>query len=528
LQIQKNSSGQAESKHEPEGEVPLNQDNVLLNDVKKSEKEHNGLLEDAVNSNEELKIANDIENEVTSDDKFKVTGSQQNDVHTENKLEVLSTLKMEGATEVENNPPKGLKEQEKTLNPGNSDGKDTVALSTITTTENHSSESFEKLQGNDAEQGSSKTENTLGVDHKKHATTPDDEPDWRQMFLNGMQDREKALLNEYTITLRNYKDIKKRLTEIENKNQDNDSDSCLKSQLNELKTSNSMKDQEIRILHQKLSLLQTTLEGNEDLADSTSFLPQEERDIEKLLKIDEPSSISAIEEKFRSSMDEILEENLTFWLKFSTTYAEIQRFETTIKDLQIEASKLDKKGKSSEGTGTLAQCLKSDARPIYKHLTEIQTEITVWLEKCALLKEELQRRFSSLCVIQEEITNALKTSAEDDDFRFTSYQAAKFQGEVLNMKQENNKVADELQAGLDIATSLSLEVEKALVKLNDRFELSTSKRQESGNLRQSENRARVPLRSFIFGSKPKKQSIFSLMTPGMQKKLKAAKDQSHA
>ncbi|KAK2428153.1 Kinase interacting (KIP1) family protein [Trifolium repens] len=528
LQIQKNSSGQAESKHEPEGEVPLNQDNVLLNDVKKSEKEHNGLLEDAVNSNEELKIANDIENEVTSDDKFKVTGSQQNDVHTENKLEVLSTLKMEGATEVENNAPKELKEQEKTLNPGNSDGKDTVALSTITTTDNHSSESFEKLQGNDAEQGSSKTENTLGVDHKKHATTPDDEPDWRQMFLNGMQDREKALLNEYTNTLRNYKDMKKRLTEIENKNQDNDSDSCLKSQLNELKTSNSMKDQEIRILHQKLSLLQTTLEGNEDLADSTSFLPQEERDIEKLLKIDEPSSISAIEEKFRSSMDEILEENLTFWLKFSTTYAEIQRFETTIKDLQIEASKLDKKGKSSEGSGTLAQCLKSDARPIYKHLTEIQTEITVWLEKCALLKEELQRRFSSLCVIQEEITNALKTSAEDDDFRFTSYQAAKFQGEVLNMKQENNKVADELQAGLDIATSLSLEVEKALVKLNDRFELSTSKRQESGNLRQSENRARVPLRSFIFGSKPKKQSIFSLMTPGMQKKLKAAKDQSHA
>ncbi|XP_045809379.1 protein NETWORKED 2D-like [Trifolium pratense] len=530
LQIQKNSSGQAESKHEPEGKVPLNQDNVLLNDVKKSEKEHNDLLEDAVNSDEELKIANNLENEVTSDDKFKVTGSPQNGVHTENKLEVPSTSKMEGATEVENNPPKDLKEQEKTLNPGNSDGKDAVAMSTISTTENHSSESFEKLQGNDVEQGSSKTESTLEVDQKKHATTPDDEPDWRQMFLNGMQDREKALLNEYTNTLRNYKDVKKRLTEIENKNQDNHSDTCLKSQLNELKTSNSMKDQEIRILHQKLSLFQTTLEGNEDLADSTSSLPQEqeERDIEKLLKIDEPSSISAIEEKFRSSMDEILEENLTFWLKFSTTYAEIQRFETTIKDLQFEASKLDKKGKSSEGSGTSAQSLKSDARPIYKHLTEIQTEITIWLEKCALLKEELQRRFSSLCVIQEEITNALKSSAEDDDFRFTSYQAAKFQGEVLNMKQENNKVADELQTGLDIATSLSLEVEKALVKLNDRFELSTSKRQESGNLRQSENRARVPLRSFIFGSKPKKQSIFSLMTPGIQKKLKAAKDQSHA
>ena len=30
--------------------------------------------------------------------------------------------------------------------------------------------------------------------------------------------------------------------------------------------------------------------------------------------------------------------------------------------------------------------------------------------------------------------NALKASAEDDDFKFTSYQAAKFQDEVLNMK----------------------------------------------------------------------------------------------
>ncbi|KAJ1421050.1 hypothetical protein SESBI_13920 [Sesbania bispinosa] len=124
-----------------------------------------------------------------------------------------------------------------------------------------------------------------------------------------------------------------------------------------------------------------------------------------------------------------------------------------------------------------------------------------------------------------KITTTLKTSAEDDDFRFTSYQAAKFQGEILNMKQENNKVADEFQAGLDIVTSLQLEVEKALVKLNEQFGLSTSKRQQNGQLRQSESRARVPLRSFIFGVKPKKQ--FSCMTPGMHRKYRATKEQSH-
>jgi len=550
--IQKNSSGQAESKHEPEGEVPVNQDNVLLNDVRKSEKEQNGLLEEAVNSGEDLKIANNVEDKVTSDTKFKVTDSPQNGVqqqpslisqnglHTENNLKVASTLEMEGATAVENKPLNELEDQEKTLNLGKSDGKETVAMSTITENQevgqhptsnkadHSSSESFEKLQENDAKQSPSKTENNLGVDQKEQEITPDDEPDWRKMFLDGMQDREKALLTEYTNTLRNYKDVKKRLAEIEDKNQDKHLDSCFQLQLNELKTSNSLKDQEIRILHQKLSLLQTTMEGKEDLADSTSVLPQEEHGIQKLLKIDQPASPTAIEEKFRSSMDEILEENLTFWLKFSTAYAEIQRFETTIKDLQTEVSKLEENGKSSEGSAGIEHSLKSDARPIYKHLTEIQSEITVWVEKSALMKEEVQRRLSSLCVIQEEITNALKASAEDDDFRFTSYQSAKFQGEVLNMKQENNKVADELQAGLDIARSLQLEIEKALIKLNEQFGFSTSKRQESGQLRESETRARVPLRTFIFGVKPKKQSIFSYMTPRMHRKFNSAsaRDQS--
>ncbi|XP_050905355.1 protein NETWORKED 2D isoform X6 [Lathyrus oleraceus] len=558
-QMQKNSSDQNESKHEPEAKVPLNEeDNVLQNEVKKSEKEHTDLLKDAVNTDEELKIANDVKEKVASDNKIKVTDSPQD------------TLETEGAASVENRPPKELKEQEKALNPGDNNQKETVAMSTITNTENCSSESFEKLQENDAEKGSTTTENTLGVDqkehgkdtvamststtaenhssesfdkmqennaetgstktktlgddHKEHTTAADDEPDWRQMFLNGMQDREKTLLTEYTNTLRSYKVVKKKLAEIENKNQDNHLDYCLKSQLHELKTSNSLKDQEIRILHRKLSLLQITMEGNEDMTDSTSILPQEEHDIEKLLKIDLPESTCAIEEKFRSNIDEVLEENLTFWLKFSTTYAEIQRFETTINDLQTEVSKLEKKIKPSEGSGSLKHSLKSDARPIYKHLTEIQTDITVWMEKSALLKTELQCRFSSLCVIQEEITNALKASAEDEDFRFTSYEAAKFQGEVLNMKQENNRVADELQAGLDMVTSLQLEVEKALVKLNEQFGLSASKREESGQLSQSESRARVPLRSFIFGVKPKKQSIFSCMSPGMNRKFKSAKN----
>ncbi|RDX81702.1 Protein NETWORKED 2D, partial [Mucuna pruriens] len=523
---QKDSSTQAESKCESEGQVPLNQDNKLLNDSEAEKKLRAGLVEDDA-KDKELMVAGTVEDDVRSDNKPEVTGSpfasEPNVTGSlENDVKVTSSVETEVVTPVENKSPKQLEEQEKTVN---GDEKATVVLST--TTENQevsqqpasnkadsASESFE----NDAKQSPCGKENALKVDPKEQATAKEDEPDWQQLFTKGMQDREQVLLTEYTNTLRSYRDVKKRLVEIEKKNQDSNVDSSL--QLKELKTANAMKDEEIRHLRQKLDLLHRSLEGNEDLAEST-LVPSE------ICSIEPPESTSPIEEKFRSNMDEILEENLTFWLKFSAYFSEIQKFETTIKDLQIELSKLERKGMLSEGNTNIMYSIRSDAKPIYKHLTEIQTEITVWIEKGALLKEELQRRFSSLCDIQEEITAALKASAEGDDFRFTSYQAAKFQGEILNMKQENNKVADELQAGLDIVACIQVEVEKALVKLNDEHGFSASKRQQNGHLRQSENRAKVPLRSFIFGTKPKKQSIFSCMTPGMHRKHRASKEQSH-
>lgn len=349
----------------------------------------------------------------------------------------------------------------------------------------------------------------------------EDEPDWRQMFLNGMENREKVILTEYTTTLRNYKDVKKKLNEVEKKTQDSLFETSV--QLKELKSSNAKKDEEIRSLRLKLGLLQQSLETNSnDLNNTenpTTPSTEENEDIKAILNDQSCTEMSEIEEKFRMSIDELLEENLGFWLKFSTTLNQIQKFETQVKDLQSEIVKLEDKRKNQEGSSTLKHLLKSDARPLYKHLREVQTELTVWLEKSVLLKDEMQCRFASLCNIQEEITQALKTSAEDDDFKFTSYQAAKFQGEVLNMKQENNKVADELQAALDHVTSLQLEVDKALAKLNEEFALSGSRKQQEPQLRHSESHSRVPLRSFIFGTKPKKQkSIFSCMTPAMHRK----------
>nr|XP_023906342.1 protein NETWORKED 2D isoform X1 [Quercus suber]POF26845.1 protein networked 2d [Quercus suber] len=394
----------------------------------------------------------------------------------------------------------------------------------------------------DKQTSSQNLDNLLTVKPKEQEKGQEDEPDWKKMFLNGLEEREKMLLTEYTTTLRSYKDVKKKLSEVEKKSQDNSFDTSM--QLKELKSSNAMKDEEIKSLRQKVNILLKCLDENKDsedskasdflqkanLLDDLSFEPKagtglttlvREKDNFKLTLLDQPpETMSAIEEKLRMNIDELLEENLDFWLKFSTSFHQIQKFETGIQDLQAEILKLEEKGKKLEASSA-RYSLKSDARPIYKHMREIQTELILWLEQCAVLKDELHCRFSSLCNIQEEITTALKESAEEDEFKFTSYQAAKFQGEVLNMKQENNRVADELQAGLDHVTTLQLELERTLVKLNEEFGLAGSRKQSNPLLRHTENsRNRVPLRSFIFGVKQKKQkpSIFSCMTPAMNKK----------
>ena len=400
----------------------------------------------------------------------------------------------------------------------------------------------QKLLVVDDKQAPSETKDNLLKAESKE-TKEQDEPDWQKLFLNGMENREKILLTEYTATLRNYKDIKKRLTEIEQKNQESQFEISL--QIKELKGANSKKDEEIRSLRLKLGLLQDTLnDKNRDKetpetssslveliinSENPKTLPMmEEKEDIKAILTNQTSTMSATEEKFRMNIDELLEQNLDFWLRFSSSFHQIQKFDTEIQDLKSEVSKLDEKRTKQEGStsNTLQSLLKSDARPLYKHLREIQTELTVWLEKSGLLKEELQSRFSSLCSIQEEITMALKASAEADDdfFKFTSYQAAKFQGEVLNMKQENNKVADELQAGLDHVTTLQIDVEKTLARLKEEFALAASKKQSDNSnsqLRHTEStRSRIPLRSFIFGIKQKKQrsSIFSCMTPAMHRK----------
>ena len=362
---------------------------------------------------------------------------------------------------------------------------------------------------------------------QEQTTKEDGEPDWQKLFVNGLESKEKALLSEYTTTLRNYKEVKKQLSELEKKTQTDLSEIAEQNQ--QLLSSLAKKDAEIQSLRQKLSSMQNTLDEHRNQKEGKHVVPATMNE-EPLLPPDdfddfkivapERREVSPVEEKLRADIDEILEKNLDFWIRFSSTFGQIQKFQTGVRDLKAELARIEKNNEKKEGSGHGSNHggpqtnphLQSDVKPIYKHLREIQTELTVWLEQSEKLKEELQSRCSQLCSIQEEIKRALDAGAEDDDMKFTSFQAAKFQGEVANMQQENHKVADELQAGMDHITSLQLEVEHTITRINEGLGISGSKSLNENQITGARGNA-VPLRSFIFGVKPqkKKQSIFAGM-----------------
>lgn len=390
-------------------------------------------------------------------------------------------------------------------------------------------------------------------------------PNWRKLS-SGLEDREKILLEEYTSVLHNYKDVRRKLSEVEKKNRDGFIELAL--HIRELENAVAFRDEEIHALRQKLgsvshTSLHETMDTNTSLTEShqeqegsresitqTTGTPashfsslgssqqpapsssehiydyKERIDLKKYPKGEHSKvnvkhvkiqrDVSPIEEKIRADIDELLEENLEFWLRFSTSVHQIQKYQSTVQDLKAELARLKDK-KKQEGSAK-QRYVKSDARPIYKHLREIQTELTLWLENNEVLKDEVQDRYASLCNIQEEVSRVANTSAsaKAEDTELSNYQAAKFQGEIMNMKQENKKIADELHAGLDCVKQLRVEVEKTMAKLDEQL-------RHHAPVRGSSTRARIPLHSFLFGVRLKKQgqkqkpSLFSCMSPALQR-----------
>lgn len=366
------------------------------------------------------------------------------------------------------------------------------------------------------------------------AVEGEDQPNWRQMFINGLDDREKILLEEYTLVLRNYKEVRIRLNEMEKRNRESIYD--LAFQVRELKNIIVAKDKEINCLQQKLvcpemhpdEITLTPMteykysphegpfpskEPATKLQDTENSTTKE--DIENVGEkqvVDKPHNLSPLEQKLRCDINDLQERNLDFWLRFSTSVNQIQKFQTSIEDLQAELVAIKDNNREE---GSSKQSLQSEIRPIFRHLREIRTELSLWLEHNAILQDESRGRDSSLDNIQDEVSRATAEGVSDTEqsSELSGYQAAKFHGEILNMKQENNKIATELQAGLGLVKGMKNEVEKTLAELDQAYGIS-----KNPTLKPSGSRIRVPLRSFLFGVKLKKQkqSIFACVNPMQQ------------
>jgi len=390
----------------------------------------------------------------------------------------------------------------------------------------------EPLQADSGTSGKSMDEDSLDsfdISSETHEEEPDGTLGWQQLVLNGLEGKDKILLKDYASILRNYKDTKKQLSEIEKKNREYHLEAM--TEMKELKSANATKDDEIRSLRRMLSSLQTKFNTSPlQCAEKSEESPKAKTDpnledkeigaLEEYMKNcqDEEPPLSSLEEKFRDEISRVLEESLDFWLRFSTSYRYIQKFQSSFDKAKAELDRLtDPKAQEGLDPGSASQSArKEESAALEKIFRDLSTDLQVWLEKNVLLQGELEGRFSSLCSIQEEISR-ITTVDETNEAHFTPFQAAKFQGEVSNMKQENNKVTKELQAGLDHVRGLQVEIGRALLKLKDNIELSIGRSNRAQqNFRSLSVKAGVPLRTFLFGSKPKKPSLFSCM-PAMPK-----------
>uniref|UniRef100_A0A804Q000 NAB domain-containing protein n=1 Tax=Zea mays TaxID=4577 RepID=A0A804Q000_MAIZE len=330
----------------------------------------------------------------------------------------------------------------------------------------------------------------------------------KQLVPKESEGEGKIILEDYASVLQSYKNTEQKLSEIEKRNQDYHLEAM--SELKELKSVNARKDEEIHSLRHMLSSLQKkmsasiieSLEKSEETSKISAITTTEDKEIakseqtskistspttedkeiaeiEEYIKqwqVDEPLASSVAEEKFRVEIDRVLGENLNFWLRFSTLYHQIRNFQISFDMLKTEMHRMtdEQEDEGIYGFAGSYQVAKLESAVLEKKLRDLNTDLQVWIERNVRLKGELENRFSSLCSIQEDISK-ITTLDKCDEVHFNPFQAAKFQGEVLNMKQENNKVAKELEAGLDHVRGLQVELGRVILKLRENLKVSIAR-----------------------------------------------------
>lgn len=355
---------------------------------------------------------------------------------------------------------------------------------------------------------------------------------WHELFLDGLEEKEKILLAEYTSVLKNYKETRRRLTESEKKNQDHLFESV--SQMRDLRNAFVLKDEEVRSLRRKLSVLEPNgnhltdvdAAGDEipDVNDLMNHIKSLPRHPPPLPTDEENYDEHPAELQYRREIDNLLHDNLDFWLRFSSSFQQIHTYKLLVEKLQESIADLKEESIKSESTPSSSSTAVPTSIEAYKSIKNLQTDLSVWIEQYAHLKVELQGRSSSL----KNMSGKISKFAGKDELR--SHQAYKFQGEILNMQQENNKVENELQVGLDHVKRLQSELENAFAEMKRIQKLSDMaknqhhhrKQEQQGPFQKFPTRQRVPLGTFLFGhnnkpNKPKKKSLFSFVNQALKK-----------
>ncbi|KAE8709847.1 Detected protein of unknown function [Hibiscus syriacus] len=102
---------------------------------------------------------------------------------------------------------------------------------------------------------------TIDTENPELETDEEEElQNWRKLYKSGSGEREKILLDEYSSVLRNYKDVRKKLKEVDQKNRDDYYE--LASEIRELKNALAIRDEEIQSLCRKSSFIDENKDGN--------------------------------------------------------------------------------------------------------------------------------------------------------------------------------------------------------------------------------------------------------------------------
>ncbi|KAE8669138.1 hypothetical protein F3Y22_tig00112254pilonHSYRG00076 [Hibiscus syriacus] len=303
------------------------------------------------------------------------------------------------------------------------------SLSETTTSTIADSESDNKIVA-DSEKGTEqmdeyKTENSFSrtassaittIDTENPVSETDEEEElqkWRKLYNSGSDERAKILL-EYSTVLRNYKNVRKKLKEVDQKHRDSFYE--LAYEIRELKNALATRDEEIKLLRRKLSLTEseashTMTSPESTLSDFIQISPvatdkgkvesieKEAKATRRKRSLSRSCSFLTSVGKIRADIDELLEDNIAFWMSN------------------------------------------------------------------AVLKDEVQGRYSSLCNIKEVELRMSKSNDYKGELELDGYKAARFQGVLLNMKQENSKVSNELKGGFDRMQQLKEDIGDIMANL---------------------------------------------------------------